>query len=279
MYITGTVCCLRNKTLFVEMRYFMEHKKGRRHQEGRPDGRQPDQLRRCKINSFFQKGPAGSVLIEMGNTKVICAATVEERVPSFLRGTGEGWLKAEYSLLPSATSTRTPRESARGRQTGRTQEIQRLIGRSLRSVMDLKALGERTIIIDCDVIQADGGTRTASITGAFVALVEACETIYDGKKPFPVKDFLAAISVGISPEGVPLLDVCYEEDSTGVVDMNVVRTGEGQYVEIQGTGEGRPFSPQELEKLLALAAKGTDELISYEKDVLGGVLVWRIGRE
>lgn len=258
----------------------MEHKKGHKNKrEGRPDGREPEQLRRYKIHRHFQQGPAASVLIEMGNTKVICAATVEERVPVFLRGTGEGWLKAEYSLLPSATSTRTPRESTRGKQSGRTQEIQRLIGRSLRSVMDLKALGERTIIIDCDVIQADGGTRTASITGAFIALVEACETIYDGKKPFPVKDFLAAISVGISPEGVPLLDVCYEEDSTGVVDMNVVRTGEGNYVEIQGTGEGRPFTPQELTKLLELAAKGTDELISYEKDVLGGVLVWRVGRE
>ena len=156
----------------------MEHKKGhKKKREGRPDGREPEQLRRYKIHRHFQQGPAASVLIEMGNTKVICAATVEERVPVFLRGTGEGWLKAEYSLLPSATSTRTPRESTRGKQSGRTQEIQRLIGRSLRSVMDLKALGERTIIIDCDVIQADGGTRTASITGAFIALVEACETI------------------------------------------------------------------------------------------------------
>lgn len=258
----------------------MERKNGRKAQpEGRPDGRQADQLRRCRINRFFQKHPAGSVLIEMGNTKVVCAATIEERVPSFLRGTGEGWLTAEYSLLPSATNTRTPREAARGRQTGRTQEIQRLIGRSLRSVMDMKALGERTIIIDCDVIQADGGTRTASITGAFIALVEACESIYDEKKPFPVKDFLAAISVGISPVGEPLLDLCYEEDSAGVVDMNVVMTGEGQFVEVQGTGEGRPFSREEMNRLLELAEKGIDELISYEKDVLGNVLVWRVGRE
>ena len=258
----------------------MERKNGRKAQsEGRPDGRQADQLRRCRINRFFQKHPAGSVLIEMGNTKVICAATIEERVPSFLRGTGEGWLTAEYSLLPSATNTRTPREAARGRQTGRTQEIQRLIGRSLRSVMDMKALGERTIIIDCDVIQADGGTRTASITGAFIALVEACESIYDEKKPFPVKDFLAAISVGISPAGEPLLDLCYEEDSSGVVDMNVVMTGEGQFVEVQGTGERRPFSREEMNRLLELAEKGIDELISYEKDVLGNVLVWRVGRE
>ena len=258
----------------------MERKNGRKAQpEGRPDGRQADQLRRYRINRFFQKHPAGSVLIEMGNTKVICAATIEERVPNFLRGTGEGWLTAEYSLLPSATNTRTPREAARGRQTGRTQEIQRLIGRSLRSVMDMKALGERTIIIDCDVIQADGGTRTASITGAFIALVEACNSFYDGKKPFPVKDFLAAISVGISRAGEPLLDLCYEEDSAGVVDMNVVMTGEGQFVEVQGTGEGRPFSREEMNRLLALAEKGIDELISYEKDVLGNVLVWRVGRE
>lgn len=245
----------------------------------RPDGRQPGELRKFKIHRHFQKNPAGSVLIEMGNTKVICAATVEERVPNFLRGTGEGWLTAEYSLLPSATDTRTPREAARGKQTGRTQEIQRLIGRSLRSVMDLKALGERTITIDCDVIQADGGTRTASITGAFIALVEACETIYNGKGTFPVKDFLAAISVGISPLGEPLLDLCYEEDSQGIVDMNVVMNGSGAFAEIQGTGEGRPFTKKEFHSLLDLAEKGIDELISYEKDVLGGVLVWRVGRE
>lgn len=247
--------------------------------EGRIDGRKPDELRKCRITRHFQKHPAGSVLIEMGNTKVICAATIEDRVPIFLRGTGEGWLKAEYCLLPSATNTRTPREAAKGKQSGRTQEIQRLIGRSLRSVMDLKALGERTITIDCDVIQADGGTRTASITGAFIALVEACASFYKDEGAFPVKDFLAAISVGISPEGEPLLDVCYEEDSSGVVDMNVVMTGEGQFVEVQGTGEGRPFSRQELDNLLALAEKGIHELISYEKDVLGGVLVWKVGRE
>lgn len=259
----------------------MERKNGCRdcRREGRPDGRRPDELRRYKINRFFQKHPAGSVLIEMGSTRVICAATIEERVPNFLRGAGEGWLTAEYSLLPGATNTRTPREACRGRQTGRTQEIQRLIGRSLRSVMDMKALGERTIIIDCDVIQADGGTRTAAITGAFIALVEACAGIYDAKKPFPVRDFLAAVSVGISPQGEPLLDLCYEEDSSGVVDMNVVMTGGGQFVEVQGTGEGRPFSRSEMDKLLTLADKGIDELISYEKDVLGNVLVWKVGRE
>lgn len=245
----------------------------------RKDGRAADQLRRCKINRFFQKNPAGSVLIEMGNTKVICAATIEERVPSFLRGTGSGWLNAEYSLLPSATNTRTPREAVRGKQTGRTQEIQRLIGRCLRSVMDLKALGERTITIDCDVINADGGTRTAAITGSFIALVEACDTFYTGKGIFPVKDFMAAISVGISHENEPLLDLCYEEDSACVVDMNVAMTGEGRFVELQGTGEERPFARDEFYKMLKYAEKGIDELISYEKDVLGGKLVWKVGRE
>ena len=191
----------------------------------RIDRRQADALRPYEIHRHFQKYPAGSVLIEMGNTKVICAASIEERVPFFLRGTGEGWIAAEYSLLPSATSTRTQREAVRGRQSGRTQEIERLIGRSLRSVVDTKALGERTIQIDCDVIQADGGTRTASITGAFVALVEACASFYEKGKVFPVKDFLAAISVGISHEGEPILDLCYEEDSQAIVDMNVVMTG------------------------------------------------------
>ncbi len=243
--------------------------------------RKNDELRQYKINRFFQQHPAGSAMIEMGKTKVICAATVEEKVPNFLRGTGEGWLTAEYSLLPSATHTRTSREAARGKQTGRTQEIQRLIGRSLRSVLDMKALGERTIIIDCDVIQADGGTRTASITGAFIALVEACDTFFepDSGKPFPVRDFLAAISVGVSTEGELLLDLDYDEDSSGVVDMNVVRTGEGNFVEIQGTGEGRPFTRDEMKKLIALAEKGIDELISYEKDILGNELVWKVGRE
>ena len=245
----------------------------------RADGRQYDQLRRHKINRYFQIHPAGSCLIEMGNTKVICAATVEERVPGFLKGTGEGWITAEYSLLPSSTNTRSSRE--RGKVSGRTQEIQRLIGRSLRSVVDLKALGERTITIDCDVIQADGGTRTAAITGSFISLVEACASIYDpaGKKPFPVKDFLAAISVGISKDGQPILDLCYEEDSAAAVDMNIIMTGEGQLVEVQGTGEERPFTRQELNTLLDLGEKGIDELISYQKDVLGNDLVWKVGRE
>lgn len=241
--------------------------------------RQLDELRNYTIKRHFQKYPAGSVLIEMGNTKVICAASIEERVPFFLRGTGEGWIAAEYSLLPSATATRTQREAVRGKQSGRTQEIERLIGRSLRSVADTKAIGERTIMIDCDVIQADGGTRTAAITGAFVALVEACATFYKKGNIFPVKDFVAAISVGISHEGDPILDLCYEEDSQAIVDMNVVMTGEGKFIEIQGTGEGRPFSQAELSSLLQLGEKGCRELISYQKDILGGQLVWLVGRE
>lgn len=241
--------------------------------------RQLDELRNYTIKRHFQKYPAGSVLIEMGNTKVICAASIEERVPFFLRGTDEGWIAAEYSLLPSATATRTQREAVRGKQSGRTQEIERLIGRSLRSVVDTKAIGERTIMIDCDVIQADGGTRTAAITGAFVALVEACATFYKKGNIFPVKDFVAAISVGISHEGDPILDLCYEEDSQAIVDMNVVMTGEGKFIEIQGTGEGRPFSQAELSSLLQLGEKGCRELISYQKDILGGQLVWLVGRE
>lgn len=241
--------------------------------------RQLDELRNYTIKRHFQKYPAGSVLIEMGNTKVICAASIEERVPFFLRGTGEGWIAAEYSLLPSATATRTQREAVRGKQSGRTQEIERLIGRSLRSVVDTKAIGERTIMIDCDVIQADGGTRTAAITGAFVALVEACATFYKKGNIFPVKDFVAAISVGISHEGEPILDLCYKEDSQAIVDMNVVMTGEGKFIEIQGTGEGRPFSQAELSSLLQLGEKGCRELISYQKDILGGQLVWLVGRE
>ena len=245
----------------------------------RIDRRSVDKLRPYTIHRRFQRYPAGSVLIEMGNTKVICAATVEDRVPFFLKGTGEGWITAEYSLLPSATGTRTQREAVRGRQSGRTQEIERLIGRSLRSVTDTKAIGERTILIDCDVIQADGGTRTASITGAFVALVEACASFYEKGKIFPVKDFLSAVSVGVSHEGEPILDLCYEEDSQAIVDMNVVMTGEGKFVELQGTGEGRPFSDEELMELLRLGRKGCRELISYQKDVLGGQLVWLVGRE
>lgn len=245
----------------------------------RVDGRTADEMRRVKITRHYLRHPAGSVLIEVGHTKVICTATIEERVPHFLKGSGSGWITAEYALLPSATETRNPRESMRGKVSGRTHEIQRLIGRSLRSVLDMKALGERTVLIDCDVIQADGGTRTASITGAFIALVEALDTVYKPNKPFPVKDFLAAVSVGLAEDGTPLLDLCYEEDSKAVVDMNVVMTGSGTFIEVQGTGEGRPFSRQELDALLVKAEQGIFELLDYQKDVLGGQLVWKVGRE
>lgn len=218
----------------------------------------------------YIKPAEGSVYITIGETKVICTATLEDRVPPFLRNTGKGWITAEYSMLPRATQTRTVREASKGKLSGRTMEIQRLIGRSLRSVVDLEALGERTLWIDCDVIQADGGTRTASITGAFVALVDALVPLLkDGTlSVFPVKDFLAATSVGIMG-GQACLDLCYEEDSNAIVDMNVVMTGTGKYVEIQGTGEEAPFSSEQLMELLALAKKGTENLIQIQKDVLG----------
>ena len=244
----------------------------------RKDGRRPDEMRRVRMTRHFQKYPAGSVLIEIGDTRVSCAASVEDRVPFFCKGTGEGWVTAEYSLLPGSTLVRTQRDSVRGKANGRSQEIQRLIGRAIRSVVDRKALGERTVTLDCDVLQADGGTRTAAITGAFIALVEACDSFYEKGNVFPVKDFLAAVSVGISHEGEPILDLCYDEDSAAIVDMNVVMTGEGQFVELQGTGEGRPFSHQELSALLGLAETGLDSLISYQKNLLGGDLVWKVGR-
>ena len=219
------------------------------------DNRKFDQMRFVKITRNYLKYAEGSVLIEVGNTKVICAATIEERVPPFLKGSGQGWITAEYSLLPRSTQTRNARESARGKVSGRTHEIQRLIGRALRSVIDLKALGERTILIDCDVIQADGGTRTASITGAFVALVEAIAGVYNKDKPFPIKDFIAAISVGILSDNNAVLDLCYEEDSKAPVDMNVVMTGSGEFIEIQGTGEERPYTRTELNMMLEKAEK------------------------
>lgn len=245
----------------------------------RTDGRSNDAMRQVKITRNFQKHPDGSVLVEFGDTRVICAARIEDGVPRFLKGSGEGWITAEYSLLPSSTGSRSPREASRGKVTGRTHEIQRLIGRSLRSVIDFKALGERTVMIDCDVIQADGGTRTASITGAFVALVEALATVYDETKPFPVKDFLASVSVGILSEGTPVTDLCYEEDSNAAVDMNVVMTGEGKFIEVQGTGEKRPYTRDELQILLGMAENAIAGLISYQKDVLGNQLVWKVGRE
>lgn len=237
----------------------------------RNDNRLRDQLRPIKITRHFTDYAEGSVLIECGNTKVICNATIENKVPRFLKGEGQGWVTAEYSLLPRSTQTRNSREAAKGKQSGRTVEIQRLIGRALRAVVDMNALGEKTITLDCDVIQADGGTRTASITGAFVAMAEAIYTTWDpAEGPFPVTDFLAAISVGMDEEG-PLLDLCYEEDSAAVVDMNVVRTGRGNLVEVQGTGEHGTFSRHEFDALLTLAEKGTDEIMAIQREALGEI--------
>ena len=242
----------------------------------RAGGRRKDQMRDVNIMRHYQLHPPGSALIETGNTRVICSATIEDRVPPFLKGSGQGWINAEYALLPSSTIVRASRE--RTKLSGRTQEIQRVIGRALRSVTDLNALGERTITIDCDVIQADGGTRCASVTGAFIALVEACETIYKKGNTFPVTDFVAAISVGINVDGEELLDLDYEEDSNAVVDCNVVMSGLGQFIEIQSTGEKHPFSREKLNRLLDLAEGGIGELIELQKDALGRELVWRVGR-
>ena len=231
----------------------------------RSDGRKPDELRPVKITIDYIKHAEGSCLIEFGDTKVICTAPVEEKVPPFLKGTGQGWITAEYSMLPRATATRTVRESAKGRLTGRTQEIQRLIGRSVRSAVDLVALGEITVWIDCDVIQADGGTRTASITGAFVALYRALEKV---EKLEAIKNFVAAVSVGIV-DGEFFLDLNYEEDSMAEVDMNIVMNDAKEFVELQGTAEGKPFSRNDLDRLLAVGEKGIMELISKQKEVLG----------
>ena len=236
----------------------------------RIDGRGLQEIRPVKITRHYTAYAEGSVLIECGNTKVLCTASVEDRVPRFLKGTGTGWVTAEYSLLPRATHTRVPREAAKGKQTGRTVEIQRLIGRALRSVVDLEALGEVSITIDCDVLQADGGTRTASITGAFVALVDAIYSLYDGCGKFPITDYLAAISMGIGDNG-PMLDLCYEEDSAAVVDMNVVCTGKGQLVEVQGTGEHGTFTRDELNELLDLGESGTKALMQVQREALGEV--------
>lgn len=235
----------------------------------RPSDRLNDQMRPVRIIPGFLKHPDGSVLIETGDTRVLCSAMVEERVPSFLKGSNSGWVTAEYSLLPASTETRSPREAARGKISGRTSEIQRLIGRSLRAVVDLEKLGERTIWIDCDVIQADGGTRTASVTGSFVALYLALKKLKDNGtiEGIPIKDYVAAISVGIV-EGIPLLDLEYIEDSSADVDMNVVMTGRGDFVEIQGTGEKSVFSRQDLDVLLGLAQKGIQELIVLQKKIL-----------
>ncbi|WP_332689615.1 ribonuclease PH [Halalkalibacter lacteus] len=239
----------------------------------RQDGREVDQLRNLSIETNYVKHPEGSVLISMGDTKVICTATVEDRVPPFLRGQGKGWITAEYSMLPRATEQRNIRESSKGKVSGRTMEIQRLIGRALRSIIDLDKIGERTVWIDCDVIQADGGTRTAAITGAFVALALAMEkTIKKGKvKQWPIKDFLAAVSVGVDTKKGVLLDLCYVEDAAAEVDMNVVMTGSHQFVELQGTGEEATFSRAQLNELLDIAEKGIDSLIAKQRDVLGEI--------
>jgi len=236
----------------------------------RLDGRKERDLRPLKITRNYLKDVEGAVLIEMGDTKVICTATVEERVPPFLRDKKQGWVTAEYAMLPRSSKERISRESSRGKVGGRTQEIQRLIGRSLRSVIDMNALGERTLWIDCDVIQADGGTRTASITGAFIAVVDALRDLQTkgGLKKLPVKDYLAAISVG-KVGGELLLDLAYSEDSKAEVDMNVVMTGQGKYVEVQGTAEGDPFHKKELDGLMDLAADGIRELIEQQKALLG----------
>lgn len=235
----------------------------------RPNERQNDQMRPVKIIPGFIKHPDGSVLIEAGDTRVICTAIIEEKVPPFLKGSGTGWVTAEYSLLPGSTNTRTSREAARGRISGRTSEIQRLIGRSLRAVVDFKALGERTVWIDCDVIQADGGTRTASITGSFVALYQALEKLRQrgAIAQIPILDHVAAISVGIVDD-VPLLDLEYVEDSRAEVDMNVVMTGQGSFVEIQGTAEGKPFTDEEHAILIGLARKGIMELVQLQKEAI-----------
>lgn len=235
----------------------------------REDGRAPDQLRPVQITRNYIKPAEGSVLIEVGDTKVICTATVEEKVPPFQKGSGKGWVTAEYSMLPRATQTRTQRESAKGKIGGRTQEIQRLVGRALRSVVDLDKLGERTVWLDCDVIQADGGTRTASITGAFVALVDALQKLVDTGQlaKLPVTDYLAATSVG-KIKGNLMLDLCYTEDSQAEVDMNVVMTRAGKFVELQGTAEAEPFTREEMDGMLALAEKGIRELIKTQEAVL-----------
>ena len=225
-----------------------------------------------KLTVNVNKYAEGPVYIEVGDTKVMCTATVEEKVPMFMKGQGKGWVTAEYSMLPRATQTRNQRESARGKLSGRTMEIQRLIGRSLRSVVDLQALGERSVTIDCDVIQADGGTRTTSITGAFVAMALAMHKIVQkhALPVFPITDYIASVSVGIVGQET-LLDLNYDEDSKAMVDMNVVMTGRGQFVEVQGTGEENPFSREDLDRMLALAEKGIREMIEQQREALGPV--------
>ncbi|AXE29214.1 ribonuclease PH [Chromobacterium phragmitis] len=237
----------------------------------RPSQRSADAMRVVRLTRSYTKHAEGSVLVEFGDTKVICTASVEESVPPFLKGKGQGWVTAEYGMLPRSTGSRMRRESAAGKQSGRTQEIQRLIGRSLRAVIDLAKLGERQIVIDCDVIQADGGTRTASITGAYVALADAIQGLRKAGKLAvdPLRDQVAAVSVGVS-QGQPVLDLDYLEDSGCETDMNVVMTGSGRFVEVQGTAEGEPFSEEEMAAMLALARKGIGELLALQRQALEG---------
>jgi len=236
----------------------------------RPSGRRADELREIVITRRFTRHAEGSVLIEYGDTRVICTASIDDKVPGFMKGRNRGWLTAEYGMLPRSTNTRTDREAARGKQSGRTQEIQRLIGRALRAVVDLSGLGERTIQIDCDVIQADGGTRTASITGAYVAVHDAVSHLLakNAIGASPIRDLVAAVSVGIC-EGVPVLDLDYPEDSSCETDMNVVMTGTGGIIEVQGTAEGVPFTRAQLDTMIDLAAKGIGELVAAQKRALG----------
>ena len=236
----------------------------------RNNGRNPGELRKIKVTKNFIQHPDGSVLIQMGGTRVICAATVEDKVPFFLRDKGSGWSTAEFSMIPSSTHTRSVREASRGKLSGRTQEIQRLIGRSIRAVVDLPKLGERTIWMDCDVIQADGGTRCASITGAFMALILALKKMKKKKliETIPIKDYVAAVSVGVI-DGKRLLDLDYSEDSTASVDLNVVKTGGGKFIEIQGTAEKDPFDDKQMSAMLSLADKGIKELVALQEKTVG----------
>ncbi|MDP2948977.1 MAG: ribonuclease PH [Chloroflexota bacterium] len=238
----------------------------------RPDGRQPDQIRQVRITPKYLAHAEGSALIELGETTVLCAVSVENRLPPFLRGSGSGWVTAEYGMLPRSTQTRTPREAATGRIGGRTHEIQRLIGRSLRAVTDLALLGERTLTVDCDVIRADGGTRTAAITGAYVALRQACELLVQRGDvgSMPIRCAVAATSVGVV-DGLPVLDLCYDEDARAEVDFNVVMTADGELVEVQGTGESHPFSRQAMNELLDLAEAGIRRLFEAQKIALAEI--------
>src|SRR5436190_11130299 len=236
----------------------------------RPDNRKPDQMRPVSIETGYLKTAEGSALITVGNTRVLCAATIDESVPQFMRGTGKGWVTAEYSMLPRSTIKRTPRELAKGRPSGRTHEIQRLIGRSLRAIVDPAVLGERTIVLDCDVLQADGGTRTASITGAFVAMAVAIQQLLQFKaiRKQPLVDYVAATSVGIV-NGAPMIDLCYEEDSQADVDMNVVMTGAGRFIELQATAEHGSFDDGQLNGLIGLARGGLEQLVKVQREAAG----------